>query len=426
MIPYKPHYQKLTSLCDKLLSQYDKIIISSGDGQNYPFDDQAIPFKCNPYFSYFFPFLSDSDHLICLEKNARPTLFINKMEDIWHKYQNYVPDPELGDFWNMDYYKDREKLIKHFLKSSSQKVALIAHKPIEGFEWNPKALLNMIDRSRFTKTSFEIECIRLANEKAVKGHIEAKKAWSEGCSEFEIHMRYCQAVSLSGGELPYENIIAVNSNASYLHYHGKERERVKDRRSFLIDAGATHLNYHSDISRTYSHNDINFKNILFHLEKLQLYLVDQVKPGVNFVDIHDLAHQKIAEVLNHTKVIDMNANDIYKNKLTHFFFPHGLGHSLGLNVHDVYGKDPNIETPQYPFLRTNRTLEENCVVTIEPGIYFIKSLLDDLKKSNYRSFINWKLVDSLRDAGGIRIEDDVLVTNSTSLNLTRKAFEKES
>ncbi len=418
------HYEYLKPLYDKIFDLYDAVIISSGSEKVYTFDDQNIPFRCNPYFSYFFPFISDSGHFLLLEKSGRKSLYLNKVDDFWHKHETYMPDTEISQYWNIDYFKDIDKLFKHFESSlKGKKTALVSNHNHANFNFNPPELLNIIDESRFTKSEFEIDCIRYANKKAVKGHLAAKKAWKDGSSEFEINLRYCEAANSSGPELPYENIIALNENASFLHYHGKDHHAPKNRWSFLIDAGATHLNYHSDISRTYGNGDIDFKNILFQLDKVQLALCDSVKAGVDFADLHGLAHKKIAEVLNHTKLLDLNPSEIYKNKLTNYFFPHGLGHSIGLNVHDVWGKDPDRDTnKEYPFLRMNRVLRAGCVITIEPGIYFIKTLLDDLKKSSFRSNVNWKLVDKLKKSGGIRVEDDIVVKEDGHINLTREAF----
>ncbi|MFZ8933700.1 MAG: Xaa-Pro dipeptidase [Bacteriovoracaceae bacterium] len=418
------HYKNLNPLFDKIFNLYDTVIISSGTEKLYAFDDQNIPFRCNPYFSYFFPFISDSGHFLLLDKSGNKSLFINKVDDFWHKHDDYQPSAEVSNYWSVDFFKDTENLYKHFKSNFKGKVALISNQGIDGFDYNPQALLDIINESRFVKTEFEIDCIKRANKKAVKGHIAAKKAWKEGCSEFEINLRYCEAANLSGPELPYENIIGLNENASFLHYHGKNHERPKQRLSFLIDAGATHLNYHSDISRTYGNDDMDFKNILFQLERVQLSICESVKAGVDFVELHKLAHQKIAELLNYTKVIDLNSSEIFKQKLTNYFFPHGLGHSIGLNVHDVWGNDPEKDSrKEFPFLRMNRVLKSGCVITIEPGVYFIKSLLDDLKKGPYRNNVNWKLVDKLKKCGGVRVEDDILVTEKGHNNLTREAFE---
>jgi Xaa-Pro dipeptidase len=108
------------------------------------------------------------------------------------------------------------------------------------------------------------------------------------------------------------------------------------------------------------------------------------------------------------------------------FFPHGIGHFLGLQVHDVAGHvsndrgTPNPAPEAHPFLRNTRTVEARQVFTIEPGLYFVNSLLADLKSSEQSKYINWNIVDSLRHFGGIRIEDNIIVHRDKNENMTRE------
>ena len=112
--------------------------------------------------------------------------------------------------------------------------------------------------------------------------------------------------------------------------------------------------------------------------------------------------------------------------LTRPFYPHGLGHHLGLQVHDVAGKqanpkgDPQPPPPQHPNLRTTRTIEPRQLFTIEPGLYFIPMLLRPFRQNEHASRFNWKLIDELTPVGGIRIEDNILVTESGGRNITRE------
>jgi Xaa-Pro dipeptidase len=126
--------------------------------------------------------------------------------------------------------------------------------------------------------------------------------------------------------------------------------------------------------------------------------------------------------------IHMEVESAVDSGVTRAFFPHGLGHSIGLQVHDVGGfasNDHGSTVPRpdgHPFLRMTRTLEPNMVVTIEPGLYFIEMLLADLRDKPVSRDINWNKVEAFKRYGGIRIEDDVVCTDGAPENLTRDAF----
>ena len=122
----------------------------------------------------------------------------------------------------------------------------------------------------------------------------------------------------------------------------------------------------------------------------------------------------------------MTADEAFEKKLTHPFFPHGIGHHLGIQVHDVAGKQSDPQgTPapppeEHPFLRNTRTIEPGHVLTIEPGLYFIPMLLRPLRAGEHAERLDWTLIDALTPLGGIRIEDNVLVTETGHRNLTRE------
>jgi Xaa-Pro dipeptidase len=198
--------------------------------------------------------------------------------------------------------------------------------------------------------------------------------------------------------------------------------------SFLIDAGAQFHTYAADVTRTYAASDGDFAALIAGMESLQLQLCAQVRNGVDYANIHLDAHLRIANLLHDSGVITMPAADAVKSGLSGVFFPHGVGHLLGLQVHDVSGstidaKGTKKAAPEgHPYLRLTRTLEPGFVVTIEPGLYFIDMLLDEARSGAHGKHINWRRVDEFRPYGGIRVEDSVACTADESENLTRNAF----
>jgi Xaa-Pro dipeptidase len=164
-------------------------------------------------------------------------------------------------------------------------------------------------------------------------------------------------------------------------------------------------------------------------DQLQLALCAQVKVGLDWRDFHQASYRAISEFLREVGLINVSADEAIDSALTSVFYPHGIGHLLGIQVHDVGGTQRDaaggtIERPyNHPFLRLTRQLEEGCVVTVEPGFYLIDQLLDEAKLKPIGRMIEWSRVEQLRHFGGIRIEDDVVARQGASENLTRPAFE---
>ncbi len=230
----------------------------------------------------------------------------------------------------------------------------------------------------------------------------------------------------SENEVPYGNIIALNQNAAILHYTALERQKPAQLHSFLIDAGASFHGYAADITRTYSANDDEFQALINSMNAVQLALVDMLKPGIKYTDVHLKSHELIAQVLADFDLVQLPPEGVVETGISRTFYPHGIGHHLGLQVHDVGGfmadeRGTHVPAPeQHPFLRCTRLIEPQMVFTIEPGLYFIDSLLADLKASEQGKYVNWHKVDSLRPWGGIRIEDNVIVHRDRNENMTRE------
>jgi Xaa-Pro dipeptidase len=161
---------------------------------------------------------------------------------------------------------------------------------------------------------------------------------------------------------------------------------------------------------------------------MQQSLCALVRPNVNYIDVHMAAHRGVATLLHDFKFVDLDASAIVDTRISSTFFPHGVGHFLGLQVHDVAGFHGDclghlIAKPEgHEFLRLTRVVEPRMCFTIEPGLYFNNVLLQELKSSERATHVNWPKVDSFRKFGGIRVEDDVVVTESGHTNLTREAF----
>jgi Xaa-Pro dipeptidase len=218
-----------------------------------------------------------------------------------------------------------------------------------------------------------------------------------------------------------------------LHWQHQDKRAPQRPSTLLIDAGASHRGYAADITRTWLHPQApasGFADLLLGMERLQLALVDEVRAGTDYAAVHLSAHRRIAQLLLDTGLLQgLSAEAAVAQGLSSTFFPHGIGHLLGLQVHDVAGLQADRagmrrERPEgHPYLRLTRTLEPGMVVTIEPGLYFIPMLLRERRASATAGHLNWKAVEALLPFGGIRIEDDVACrAEGPPENLTRDAF----
>jgi Xaa-Pro dipeptidase len=426
------HLRTLCSRTDAALDAagFESLAIYAGRAKTLFLDDQSYPFKVNPHFKAWAPLRDAADCWIVYRPGAQLRLVFLQPTDYWHK-----PPSLPGDYWTphfaIDVIREPDEARAHV--QGLPRCAFIGEWSEEFSGWgftgcNPPQLLELLHYPRARKTPYELECMRLASARGATGHRAAEAAFRAGASEFEIHMAYLQATQHTDAELPYSNIVALNANAAVLHYQYQERHLPRERHSFLIDAGAEVAGYASDITRTYSNIDDDFQSLIEGVHELQLQLCDQVRPNVDYADIHLNAHRLIASLLRDSGIIDMEADDAVASGLSGVFFPHGVGHLLGLQVHDVAGFTVSPDGKQkarpagHPYLRLTRTLEPGFVVTIEPGLYFIDSLLQEARKSAHAKHVDWGKVESFRRYGGIRIEDNVACTDGEPENLTRAAF----
>ena len=294
---------------------------------------------------------------------------------------------------------------------------------------NPPAVIRYLEYQRAYKTAYEVAMMREATRKGARAHRAAEAAFRAGKSEFDIHLDYCAAARQDANQLPYGNIVALNEHGAVLHYTELGLEAPRELRSFLIDAGASHHGYACDITRTYaSDRNGEFQALIDAVDAAQLKMCDQVRSGVDYRQLHLDAHLALAGILRDFGISRLSPEATVETGVSSVFFPHGIGHGIGLQVHDVAGfaesdRGGTIAKPEgHPYLRLTRVLEPGMVVTIEPGIYFVDLLLDGLRQGAHADAVDWARIDAFRPYGGIRIEDDVVCTEGAPLNLTREGF----
>lgn len=428
---YPSHLQTVKERHDKALAEngYDHVIIFGGEIHIQFLDDTFYPFKVNPHFKAWVPIVDNPHCFIVYSPGKTPRLVYYQPIDYWYK-PAAAPEGYWVDHFDISVIGSPEEARQHF--PSSGHTAFVGEPSgLHGVEANPEKLLSALHFERSWKTDYEIACLTEASVRGVRGHRAAARAFREGKSEFEIHIDFLLQSSQAEEELPYGNIIALNQNASVLHYLNHEREQPGDLRySFLIDAGAQFHGYASDITRAYARDEAGeFAQMIAAMDAMQQRLCTMARPGVNYIDIHMAAHAEVATILHDFEFVrELDAAAIVEKQISSAFFPHGVGHFLGLQVHDVAGFHQDragclIAKPEgHPYLRLTRIIDPRMVFTIEPGLYFIDSLLANLRKSENAKYVNWTKVDDFRKFGGIRIEDDIVVTDDGHVNMTRDAF----
>ncbi|NTS77276.1 Xaa-Pro dipeptidase [Catenovulum sp. SM1970] len=429
---YSLHIQELQSRTRQVLQreQLDALVIHSGQAKRVFLDDMDYPFKVNPHFKHWLPVTEVPNSWLVVNGEDKPKLIYYQPNDFWHKVIELRDEFWLEHF-DIQILTQANEVEQHLPRVLTDYAYIGEHLGVAkalGFEQvNPEAVLNYLHYHRAYKTDYEHECLRRSTEKAVKGHIAAKQAFLAGRTEFEINQAYLNACLHDENQVPYTNIIALNENAAILHYMVRDNQAPKELRSFLIDAGASYNGYASDITRTYSLKDDAFADLVKVMDDVQQKLVKGLKPQLKYGDLHVQCHLELAHVLEEFGIINIGAEQAVEKQITRTFFPHGLGHHLGLQVHDVGGfmadvRGTHVEPPKdHPYLRTTREVEVGQVFTIEPGLYFIDSLLAELKDSSAGKYVNWNKVDAFKPYGGIRIEDNVIVHHTHNENMTRNA-----
>ena len=406
------------------------VLLHSGSLDTYFGDDRVVDFNAYSHYLRWIP-INKPDQFVLYIPGEKPKYFQVIPNDYWHEQKIECGDWIYGNV-NVVPIKIVDE-IKSYLKNDD--LAYIGPNPtlaekfnISTSQINCQEILNYLNFKRAYKTEYEVLQIKEANKLAIVGHQAARECFLNDGNEYEIHMAYLKACSILESDSPYTNIVALGEKSAILHYQNKRNENAQKEKNLLIDAGCRINGYASDITRTSVKMSIDslYRDLLVGMEYVEQELVNLVKPGVGYPDLHSDALIKIGKLLLDHSICFGSLEGLLNNEIPHLFMPHGVGHLLGVQVHDLGGhlKDINgtIEVPpaHSPFLRNTRVMSENMVFTVEPGCYFIPSLLEAQRNTKKGKLINWKAIELLYPYGGIRIEDNILVTKDGPENLTRQ------
>lgn len=420
----------------------DGIVIIAGN------DEVPMNYKSNP-----FPFRQDSSFLYFFGIDAPKLLGVIDLDDnneflagddpslddiIWIGNQTNLAEKASGagivktvsmkEFVSYIQKKINQEAKIHILPPySAERILflgeLFSSNPLEVEKYISLELIQAVAKLRSVKETVEIQEIESTlNDVTYDMHVTMMKMAQDGVMEYDISGSVEGLARKKDRLVPYPVICSINGEVLHNHNHQNKLEQGK---LLLMDAGCeSPLHYATDITRTvpvgrtFSDEQKAMYDIVL---KMQLEAIQQTKPGVPFKNIHLHACKVLVEELINLGIMRGNPDEAVNAGAHAMFMPHGLGHMIGLDVHDMedFGEDnfayddEIIRSKQFGTanLRLGKRLQKGYVVTVEPGIYFIPALISQWKSQKmHDSFINYEKVEKFQNFGGIRIEDNVLVT----------------
>mgnify|MGYP001943787256 FL=1 len=368
-------------------------------------------------------------HLFAPKRNAHYAVWHGRVKSLEQYQQEYSPD-------HLHYENELPGVLKEL---DPERIYCLNEEQAEFIEeFDRKASIDLdaledaITHCRVFKTDWELDQLREAARVNNIAHREVLKALKPGLYEYELKAVFDHH-QIANGLLQdaYNGIFASGDNSAILHYVENNR-KIQDGDLFLIDAGFEYNGYASDFTRTYPANgtfDPTQAAVYEAVLQAQNAVIEAIEPGVKMEDLHITAARTMMQGLKDMKLVEGSIDDLMEQDVFALFFPHGLGHFLGLDTHDVGGYPEGvdrIDRPGIKYLRTRRTLQPGMVLTIEPGIYFIPALLQPaIEDEKLSSFLNKPRLQELFEFGGVRIEDNVIITEDGCENLTDVPKERQ-
>jgi Xaa-Pro dipeptidase len=427
----KLHREKLLSLFEEnqeglIYLKGAEIMYRYGTDYEFPFRQESnfwyLTGVNEPEFQAVLDIKSGEFHLFSPKRDAQFAVWHGKVRDQSEIKQNYQPH-HLHQ--NNDLLTILRNLKPSVVYCLDEEQAEFIEDLSREFSVDTDSLQDALTYCRCIKTEGELDLMREAARVNNIAHLEAMKALKPGMYEYEMKAIF-DYHQVKNGLLQdaYNGIHAGGVNSAILHYV-ENREKINKGDLYLIDAGYEKDGYASDVTRTYPANGkftgdqaAIYQIVLDALNKS----IELVKPGVKMEELHLGACRIILHGLREVGVLNGDIDEMMEHNIFALFFPHGLGHFLGLDTHDVGGYPKGVERidrPGVKFLRVRRELMPGMVITIEPGIYFIPALLKPaLENADQAKYLNDKRIRSLLNFGGIRIEDNLIITEKGYENMT--------
>ena len=423
---------------EKLLSLFEEnqrgIVYLKGAEIMYRYGtDFEYPFRQESNFWYLTGVDEADYHAVLDIASGDYYLFAPKRDaqyGVWHG--RIKPGEEIQERYQPDYlHTDSElpgilkKLNPDIIYCLNDEQAEYVESLDRSFQVETETLADALTYCRCIKTEQELNKLRKAAEINRIAHIEVLKALKPGIYEHELKGLFDYHQQKHGLQhAAYSGIHAGGVNSAILHYT-ENNQIIKDGDLYLIDAGYEYEGYASDVTRTYPANGqftgdqaAVYQVVLETLNKS----IELARPGIKMEDLHLAACRIVLHGLQEIGIVQGGVEEMMDNNIFALFFPHGLGHFLGLDTHDVGGYPKGVERIDRPgirYLRVRRELMPGMVITIEPGIYFIPALLKPaLEDPATSKFLVKDRIEKLYDFGGVRIEDNLIITENGNENLT--------
>ncbi|KAF1830741.1 putative Xaa-Pro aminopeptidase pepP [Decorospora gaudefroyi] len=396
-------------------------------------NDGEAPFRQRRYFFYLSGCELPDSYLTYEIATETLTLFIPPIEPdevIWSGLPMSVE--EAKSKYDIDDCKTTQDVNGHLTSTSESAQSTVYAIPeqvsdhitfISYKEKDFEQLKPAIENCRVTKSDYEIALIRKANVISTAAHEAVMKAASKAQNECELEAVFLKAcVERNAKNQAYHSIVAAGEHAATLHYVDNAAP-ISDQNLLLLDAGCEVDCYASDITRTFPLKG-TFTDESLAIYKIVLDMqhqcINALKAGVVWDKIHELAHKFAIKGLLDLGILKGDAKVLFQKRTSVAFFPHGLGHYLGMDTHDTGGNANYADKDvMFRYLRTRGVLPERSVITVEPGIYFCKFIIDPyLENEEQKQYIDEKVLEKYWSVGGVRIEDDVLITKDGVENLT--------
>lgn len=418
-------------------------------GVEIPFNDTDInwPFRQESFFQWCFGVEEPGCYGALDLSTERSILFLPRLPAeyaIWEGKLHTLDDFKKRYAVDETYYtdeisrvlKEKQASLLLTLNGRNSDSGLLSQEAVfDGigqFQVDNKTLYPEICECRVIKSAKEIDVLRYVTKISSDAHKAVMRMVRPGLAEFQAEAAFMHYVYTVGGcrHVSYTCICGSGHNASILHYGhagAPNSKIIKDGDMCLFDMGGNYCGYAADITCSFPANGkfTDDQKLIYNaVLNARNAVMNAAKPGVSWTDMHLLANKVLLTSLKDGGLLIGDVDEMIKVGLNEIFQPHGLGHLMGLDVHDVGGYLPGHPERSTAAgirkLRTARTLLAGMVLTIEPGCYFIDCLLDSaLANPEQREFIVKDQLKRFRGWGGIRIEDDVLITETGVENLTR-------
>lgn len=376
----------------KLISQFNKLnlytglFIIPGGKVTYEYQtDNELPFYQESNFRYLFG-IEEPNVVGCLDlTTSRAWILIHESHSIWTHYDISKEQYQLDDIRNLDELQTYD-ITWHYTPHN-------------------KFVHRLLAEARIIKSEMELDLMRYVNKITCTAHIEVMKACTPGLYEYDLEALFKYTTYVNGPcrFQSYLPICASGTNSAILHY-STNTKLIRHNEIVLLDMGASYRGYRSDVTVTipsngrFTYQQTLIYNLVLYTAKI---LSTKVKPCITWTYLQNKAIKYLIKGLRTIGLIQGSFDELVQSKIIDLFFPHAIGHHIGLDTHDV----PEI---------SDRPFEPNMVIAIEPGIYFIPSLLEPANP-----YLNMSMIQEYWTFGGIRIENNLIVTNTGSEMLTK-------